>query len=372
MRILFVSNGHGETAIAARIARELRAISSAQLDHLPLVGEGATGAELQVIGPRATMPSGGLVAMGNVGNLARDLRAGFAGLLAAQTAFLRREGRAYDAIVAVGDIYALSLALLAGRPVIYVGTAKSVHVAPYGPFERTVLRRAARIFVRDAATAQRLRSEGVAAEAPGNVIADLGAGAEPAASGGVVLLPGSRPQAYRDAVRLAAVIRALADRADGAPGSATLSVAPGLDAATMGRVLAEDGWAVLPARTAPFIARSRAAIVTASFEPIGVLLRAASIAIGQAGTANELAAALGVPVIALELGGREDWYRMRQRKLLGEAMRIVPADPRAAAADIAALIRQPGALAAMRAAGVERMGAPGGARAIAEAVAAAA
>ena len=38
--VLFVSNGHGEAAIADRIAAELHAIApEATLDHLALVGE---------------------------------------------------------------------------------------------------------------------------------------------------------------------------------------------------------------------------------------------------------------------------------------------------------------------------------------------
>jgi uncharacterized protein (TIGR03492 family) len=371
-RVLFVSNGHGESAIAGRIARELHGAGEAvESDHLPLVGLGGDDPALRPVGPRETMPSGGLVAMGNVANLARDVRAGFAALLARQIAFLRSEGGGYDAIVAVGDVYGLSLALVAGPPVIYVGTAKSVFVAPYGPVERAILRRARRIFVRDAQTAERLQAEGVPAEAPGNVIADLRADAVGAEGEPIVLLPGSRSQAYLDAVRLAAVVRAIGDRAGSA--RAVLSIAPALDPATAARLLAEDGWAVVPAAGAPFAARSRKADLTASREPAGALLQHARLVLGQAGTANELAASLGIPVIALGLdaGGREDWYRMRQRKLLGDAMRVVPSDPDAAAAAILTLFEDPGALATMRSAGLQRMGPPGGAGAIARAIAAA-
>ena len=38
-RVLFVSNGHGEAAIAARLADELRARGSCHTDHLALVGD---------------------------------------------------------------------------------------------------------------------------------------------------------------------------------------------------------------------------------------------------------------------------------------------------------------------------------------------
>ncbi len=245
-RILFLANGHGETAIAARIAKEVALLAGpvTGLDLFPIVGTGAGAAPLAVVGPRRAMPSGGLVAMGNVRAFSGDLAAGFAGLFARQIAFLASLGR-YDVVVAVGDAYALALALVARRTTVFVGTAKSVYVAPYGPFERVLLRRAARAFVRDAATAERLRGQGVDAAAPGNVIVDLidaDASAPPGTWLG--LLPGSRSDAYADGTRLAAVLRALAPLRPGLGG--LFSIAPTLDAARFAAELAADGWDIGP------------------------------------------------------------------------------------------------------------------------------
>ena len=228
------------------------------------------------------------------------MRAGFLGLFAQQAAFLRREGPRYDGTIAVGDVYGLALTLLAGRAPVFVGTAKSVYVAPYGRGERVLLRRAARVFVRDLATAADLLRRGVAAEAPGNVIVDL----------------------------------------------------------------LEGGGGALHVRA------GRSSIV-AWRGPLGPLLRGSRLAIGQAGTANEEAAAAGVPIVALGGDGRHGssgWYRMRQHRLLGEALLLVPAEPVAAAAEIDALLDDPGRLAVMSAAGRRRMGPPGGSRAIARAI----
>jgi len=79
------------------------------------------------------------------------------------------------------------------------------------------------------------------------------------------------------------------------------------------------------------------------FDGIGGILDGATLAIGQAGTANEAAAASGVPVVALELAGdrRSGWYRMRQERLLGDALAIVPGESSAAAAAIVALLNDP-------------------------------
>lgn len=353
MRVLFVSNGHGEAAIAKRIARELRARGGARTEHLALVGAGFGDDAFVDVGPQRPMPSGGLVAMGNVRAFAGDLRAGFVALFARQIAFLRGARGRYRAVVAVGDVYALVLARIAAAPTVFVGTAKSVYVASYGPIERGLLRGADAVFVRDEATARFLRARGVEAGAPGNVIVDLLAtDARLPWSGSVriALLPGSRERAYADAVVLAAVTRAVARRIPDL--GAAMSIAPGLDSARFERAIAGDP-PILPWR-----------------DDLGALLRDATIAIGQAGTANEAAAACGVPVVALELDDarRSDWYRMRQARLLGDALAVVPGNVEEAAEAIAALLRDDARRAHMARIGRERMGGSGGAQAIAHAV----
>ena len=355
-RILFISNGHGETAIAARIAAEMLEVARVPLglDLFPLVGLGAGAAPLALVGPRATMPSGGLVAMGNVRAFARDLGAGWLGLFASQVRFLRSVRARYGTIVAVGDAYAAALARLARRPWLFVGTAKSEYVAPYGAIERGIIGAATRVFVRDAATADALRRHGIRAEAPGNVIVDLLAEERRYAWPGpvrIALLPGSRERAYLDAERIAAIVEGVSAQVPGV--AAVLSIAPALD----------------PARFAPLLERHPALGVW--FDGIGGILAGATLAIGQAGTANEAAAASGVPVVALELAGdrRAGWYRMRQERLLADALLVVPGEPAAATAAVVALLNDPGRLARMGAAGRERMGPSGGAAAIARAIA---
>ena len=351
--MLFVTNGHGEAAIAAKIADETRALAAVRTDHFGLVGEALGGAGFADVGPQRAMPSGGLVAMGNVRALARDLGSGFAGLLVRQVRFLYAVRGRYAAIVAVGDAYACALARIAGTPLVFVGTAKSVYVAPYGPGERRILRAARRIFVRDAATAADLRRHGVAAEAPGNVIVDLAAAADARvewrAPLRLALLPGSRERAYADALRIAAVVAAL--RARGIALDAVLSVAPNLD----------------PARFAPALERGGLRAWTG---PLGALLQGATLAVGQSGTANEAAAAHGLPVVALDLDDapRDAWYRKRQMGLLGDALLVVPGDPERAADALAALSSDELRRTRMGALGRERMGGPGGARAIAGAL----
>jgi hypothetical protein len=350
-RILFVSNGHGEIAIASRIAAELRRIGLARTEHFALVGAGRPSAEFPPVGPQRSLPSGGLVAMGNAIALARDVAAGFVPLWLGQRRFLTRFGCRYAAVVAVGDVYCLGMSLAARRPTVFVGTAKSAYVAPYGRFECSVMRRARRVFVRDAATAACARARGVEAEAVGNVIADLAQSSERFAWEGrmrIVVLPGSRSNAYANAARIGAVLGLVARlRAI----EIAVSIAPGIDGS---RILAALG------------------VCARAWEgDLGALFADATLAVGQAGTANEAAAAAGVPVVVLADSHRkEGWYRMRQRKLLDGALVVVFGDSEHAAGEIVALLDDESRRAAMGRIGRERLGEPGGAAAIASAVAA--
>lgn len=374
--ILFVSNGHGEEAIAARIAAELKNLRpDARVDHVALVGEFGHPGPMRDVGPRRAMPSGGLLAMGNVRNIVRDVGGGLVGLTLAQRRFLREARGRYACAAAVGDAFALIMTLQTRAPALFVGTAKSVYVAPYGPLEERVLRRARAVFVRDDATARRLQAHGVAAEAPGNVIVDLFADrddplADTAARGfdpAIVLFPGSRAGAYDEARTLVrAVLPVLRARPKA---GAMMSLAPGLDAERFARVLADGGCAIrFGDERLPFaILEGDRELVRAWRGPIGPLLSRATLVVGQAGTANEAAAAAGVPVVALDDGNRASpWYRRRQRGLLGDALDVVPADPQPAAAAIGALLDDARRRARMGAIGRERMGAAGGARAIAQ------
>lgn len=374
-RVLFVTNGHGEAAIAQRLAAELRSLApQTQCDHLALVGT-VGGAAMHEVGPRRAMPSGGLIAMGNLRNLARDLHAGLAALTLAQARFLRGARDRYDAVVCVGDVYALVMAMLVRRPTIFVGSAKSIEVAPYGRFEARILARAAAVFVRDDPTAARLRRQRVEAEAA-NAIVDLFATpddsrVESATAGFAQLLalfPGSRQSAYDDAQFLLDVTSELAMRREGM--GAVLSIASGLDVSRFARDAQAAGWSVHSSSDyyVPFLLKRGDRTVVRAWEgPLGPLIARAALVLGQAGTANEGAAAAGVPVVAFarERDRRARWYRRRQQGLLGDALRVVPGQLNAAVDAVNALLDDEAARRRMGEIGRARMGRAGGAARIA-------
>ncbi|HEY6486967.1 MAG TPA: hypothetical protein VIX83_11340 [Candidatus Cybelea sp.] len=375
-RLLFVSNGHGEAAIADRIALEVREMEPESIrDHLALVGVSAAES-MREVGPRRAMPSGGLIAMGNVGNLLRDLRAGLLSLVAAQRRFLRSVRGSYDAVVAVGDVYCLAMARRAQTKTAFVGTAKSVSVAPYGRFEKRLLSRAQVCFVRDGATARALREDGVNVEPSANVIVDLFANARDADAArahagfdpALALFPGSRPSAYGDAAFLLQVVAEVAAAHPAA--GAVLSIAPGLDPQCFATQARRAGWEVrdgLSARIPFVLCANGRAVVRAWNGPLGALLARADLVLGQAGTANEGAAAAGVPVVAFDrerdTGSR--WYRRRQQGLLDGALAVLPGDLPTAVGGVLDLLNDPDRRARMAEIGRARMGSPGGARRIA-------
>lgn len=379
--ILLVSNGYGEAAIAGYLASEIAARApDAMIEHFPLVGRLDPSAALtKSVGPQAQMPSGGLIAYWNVRNLVRDARAGLLSLTLRQFGFLARQ-RGRSVIVAVGDVYCLAACLLfARRPTIFVATAKSEHVAGHSALELAIARRARVVFARDAGTANALATRGVPARYAGNLMmdglaasgADLGAAADAVRIG---VLPGSRADAPSNAAasirRLALVAAQLAPQ----PVHALVSLAPSVDPEAMLAALAGAGAALTPTgRESGLIARGRAAGLDVSVVAgdIGDLLTQSAIVLGQAGTGNEQAAGLGKPVIAASPDGdrgRIGWYRMRQQRLLGDALLVLPDEDRAFADGVVRLLGDAARMRAMGEVGRERMGGPGGAAAAAEAV----
>ncbi len=317
--------------------------------------------------------------MGNVGNLVRDLRAGLLALIVQQRRFLRKARGRYDLAIAVGDAYALGMALTAKVPAIFVGTAKSVYVAPYGRLERRLLARALRRFVRDEPTAERLRGQGLIVEPAANVIVDLFAGDSDAriveatrdVTPLVVMLPGSRAGAYADAVFLLGVVRELLPRYPELGG--VLSIAAGLEASHFADDAARGGWEVGAGSGDVVFTLShggRRAVVAWTGSLAAVFARA-TLVLGQAGTANEGAAAQGLPVVAFagERWGASRWYRRRQQGLLGDALAVVPRKLPDAVNAVTQLLDDLSRRRRMGDAGRARMGAAGAAGRIADTIA---
>lgn len=376
--LLVVCNGRGEDYIAARVLERLAAIApEVSASAFPLVGTGdqLAAAGVDVVGPRRAMPSGGFT-MHSPGVLWRDLRAGLLDLTIRQAAFLRRQKP--DAVFVVGDVYAQAQAALVPAPRRVLQTLVSAHHAGGGPAvlryfmegfrapELWLMRRADKVYARDAATARLLTRAGVRAAHLGNPMMD-GLAAPPLVAGDdvrapvVALLPGSRGQAERsvELMRLALSLSA---------------PVVGLVAWTADRVPSRpEGWEAEDARVPGVLAawRQGEARLWWTRDRFASVLAAADAVIGTAGTANEQAVGLGLPVVAFPVPPfYGEPYMRNQKRLLEGALLTTEAEPERIAAMLRLALTDAGVRERARRTGVERMGGPGASRALAEDLAA--
>jgi uncharacterized protein (TIGR03492 family) len=351
-RWLFVSNGHGEDHVGAMLAGALRSRRpDLELAALPLVGTGSAyaAAGVDLLDPRARLPSGGLT-MHAPSLLWSDLRAGLVRLTLAQCRALRRAEARH--VVVVGDVYAHALASLVDAPRSVVQTLVSVHMrvpgrVPLGPrrfmegihgVERRLMRgRVLAVYPRDGDTAAWLRARGVAhARWLGNPMMDGVHGGRPIAGltgrRVVALLPGSREHAFTS---VALMLDALT-----ASGPIVGLVAWTHDAVPP----PPPGWLSVERAERGLLAawRHRDAEVWWLAERFPDVLASAQGALGTTGTAQEQAAGLGLPVVTFvqpPLHGHA--FVANQQRLLGPALRIVAADAAAVAGAVVAAL-EPG------------------------------
>jgi uncharacterized protein (TIGR03492 family) len=376
-RLLVLSNGAGEDAIAAKILARLPTEVRDCVLCCPLVGPGkALEGHHELAGPRVLPPSEGLFRE-SISLVVQDLWQGVLAGHFRQLAFLRRERSRFGLVVAVGDLFPVLWAGLAGlRPLLFVGTAKSVYHHPYSLPERLMLRHFCdTTIVRDQATAERLSKQSVSARWLGNAMMDevtpTGRPLPLGAEGPVItLLPGSRKEAPEV---LPFQLEALAElRSRFGPLQAAVAAAPGSLPDDLSAACTQQGWALhsCPGEGALGLLERDSLSVPILQGRLGDLLARSSVALGQAGTANEQAAGAGVPVVAYNPRGEKGlrWYRKRQKGLLGDAVKIVPQKLESVVEELASLLADPTERERRGQIGRERMGPSGGTRRMAEAI----
>jgi uncharacterized protein (TIGR03492 family) len=358
MRVLIVSNGYGEDAMGAVLGRALRKHGAEVLAY-PLVGLGHAyqGEGIPVLDPRRTLPTAGFGFRTGWREAWEDLRAGWVSLTLVQRRTLQRQRGACDEVVAVGDLFCLWMAAATGIRPVYLPTAKSEYTEPHEPWELLLIRRWARhSFPRDPLTAERYRKAGLAAAYVGNLMMDcleFGKEAfgyapdEPV----VLLLPGSRrdaPANFRLLLQTAARVAAVHPEVRW-----LCALSPTVDPTSLARAAGAE---LLEGQMAWGGLRVR---ITRSFTDAA---NQATVVLGMSGTANEQAAGLGKPVVALPGPGPQFTRKFLalQARLLGEA--LVPAEgPEEAARAVLRLLANPEERARRGEAGRARMGPPGGA-----------
>lgn len=403
-----MSNGHGEDTVGAALAAQVRELAGSQAEIVawPIVGLGAaySAADIAVVGPRRELPSGGLGYL-NPTLILHDVVVGGLGLVLRQFAFAWHNKETFDGVVGVGDRVTLLVNhYILKRPMVWVAIADSVRYLPAGrEVGNPRMWRAMRsptcraVFARDPETRDSLKRLGIGAEYVGNPMMDLvGPEGSRSARGAsclsdllrsagvpdegpfVVLLPGSRDDAYLNLADQLEAFRSLVQLTGGKV-RAAVAWAPGLQIGKLAGPLAEAGW-----RFETIAHRPRAWVGSARWEgngataasphPVpllvglfGDLVRKADVVIGQAGTAVEQAAGLGKPVITFPGRGSQVPLRFLrgQQQMLGEAIMIVERHPDRVAEAVLKVLTDRNLKERMAAAGRQRMGPPGALRIIA-------
>lgn len=323
--ILVASNGYGEDAIGVILADKLRnRFKAANVNAYVCVGSGKhyRNNGINVISPICDMPSGGIVKY-SIKDFIKDIRYGLGGSIMEQLRTLRGGIGKYRTPICVGDVYLLMHMLLGqGMSPLLVATAKTVHLHGHLKIEKWLLRHRSRmVWTRDIETAESLKEAGVNVVFKGNPIMDL---AEDTTDGGflwnedstykILLLPGSRPRAYDDVKMILKTAEKLASMLKS---QFVLALAPTIDITKL--VQSAKGWVYKQDTQILYNKYVKIKVYEGGVVPPA---READLLIGLGGTANQLCAGFGVPVISIIEKGK-----LRQKKLLREAEILVEATP---------------------------------------------
>ena len=353
-RIVIASNGYGEDAIGVTLAQKLREkLPASEICAFPLVGKGDAyiQAGFPVKSAPSVTPSGGVLKY-SLKDLWGDMRAGLLKHVRAQLADWKKIARTVRTPVCVGDVYLLLHTLWgSGARPMFCATAKTVYLSGHWRIERALINRfTLRTWTRDAKSAEQLGKRAVYSGSP---VMDL-LGEHNYVKGEVILLlPGSRMRACKD-------VKLLLDAAEELSISGEekfrMVLAPTLPDAEFLEACLSYGWRVNDGR----LLRGRVSI-DLTREGVASASEGVKILIGLGGTANQLCAGLGIPVISIDEKGKRV-----QKKLLGDSELLVEADGHALAECALRVLRDAELYGKMSRAGRERMGSPGACEDMAE------
>ncbi|MBV8886248.1 MAG: hypothetical protein JO235_19965 [Chroococcidiopsidaceae cyanobacterium CP_BM_RX_35] len=414
LRLLCLSNGHGEDAIAVRILQELQQYPTPpELFALPLVGEGQAYRQVGIppIGRVQAMPSGGFVYMDGR-QLVQDLRGGLLQLTLEQLWTVRAWAKQGGVILAVGDIVPLLFAWLSGATYAFVGTARSEYYlrdetslipqrqwlgrlegwsgSVYHPWERWLMSRphCKAVFPRDSLTTKTLQKWSIPVFDLGNPMMDK---LEPSYSRQkfydlelehqerertltIILLPGSRaPEAYTNWQQILVGVAALLESYQERKLLFLGAIAPGLSLEPLCQILLDSGFKAvesehslpIPNRDTLTFSYKNGSCILAQ-HAYNDFLHMADVAITMTGTATEQFVGLGKPAIVIPGKGPQftPAFAEAQSRLLGPSVILVE-QPRQVGKAVQSLLNDPDRLQLIAENGCRRMGKPGAARSIA-------
>lgn len=394
MKLLVLSNGHGEDEIAVRIIEQLQIVThKVEIAALPIVGQGYAYSKLNIpiTGRVQQMPSGGFIYMG--GNpLWSDIRGGLIQLTIEQLRLVRHWGQENTAILAVGDIVPLLYAWLSKANYAFVGTAKSEYYlrdetewlaqtswlerkigSVYLPWERWLMSRRTckAVFPRDSLTTEILQKWSIPAYDKGNPMMDgVTASYQPVKLEqlNVLLLPGSRmPEALRNWQQILTSLSSLIKIFPPEKLQFLGAIAPALNLKAFIEEADAQGWETITEQPQTVTLTKGKISLILSQNSYQQFLQQANIAIAMAGTATEQFVGLGKPAVIIPGEGPQFTYAFAeaQSRLLGCSIMMVESIDQVGTA-IAKIVNNPQLLAKIALNGRRRMGESGAALRIAQ------
>ncbi|GBF78640.1 lipid-A-disaccharide synthase-related protein [Aphanothece sacrum] len=387
-QVLFISNGHGEDLNASLILQALVKISPKfRVSAMPLVGKGNPYRRLGVdlITQTQTLPSGGIFYM-NPLTLLQDLSAGLIKLTIEQIRTLLNYSPQCDLIVAVGDIFPITMAYITGRP--YVAFIVSTSSFYEGKIRLPLItewclrsRRCLAVFTRDSFTAKDLQKRGMKkAIFAGYPIMDVltptgqDLGLKPN-SPVIALLPGSRLPEALDNLTLQLRVCQILDQLE--EFQFRVALVPSITETQLEGLANQQGWDYYSPGKLIKKEDNKTIIVDCYYHAFADILDHCDLAIGMAGTAVEQVVGLGKPVIQLPGKGPQFTYAFAeaQMRLLGTSVITIGKNPNnpaifnQAAHKIQEVLKDTNYLKNCIKNGDERVGKKGGSEAIAKIIA---
>ena len=349
--IIIASNGYGEDAIGVMLAKKFkRRLSHSNISAFPLVGKGDaySQAGFAIKSAPSVTPSGGVVKY-SLKDLLGDMRAGLLKHVNAQLKDWKKIAGRIRTPVCVGDVYLLLHTLWgAGTRPMFCATAKTVYLSGHWRIERALINRfTLRTWTRDEESAKQLGKRAVYSGSP---IMDLlyedDEEIHEHVKGNVILLlPGSRKRACNDVKLILDAVKIIAKNES----HFRMVLAPTLPLDEFFDSCRALGWTVKDDTLVLDDIH-----IELTNEPIARAVDGVKILLGLGGTANQLCAGLGIPVISIDEKGKRV-----QKKLLGDSEILVRADAKVLADTLMHVLNDESLYESMSNAGVQRMGKPG-------------
>ncbi|MBR1486607.1 MAG: tetraacyldisaccharide 4'-kinase, partial [Synergistaceae bacterium] len=343
------SNGYGEDAIGVILAKKLREkLPDSKISAFPLVGRGDayTKENFEIKAALSVTPSGGVLKY-SLKDLFGDMRAGLLKQVRAQLKDWQKIRTKIKTPICVGDVYLILHTLFgSGARPMFAATAKTVYLGGHWRLEKFLINRfTLKTWTRDLKSAEQLGKKAVYSGSP---IMDLLCESDKEYRRGdvILLLPGSRARANRDVKLLLDAAEIINENGEK---NFRMILAPTLNFEEFFASCETYGW---KKNNDELIKNS--VKINLSFDSVAKSVDGVKILLGLGGTANQLCAGLGIPVISIDEKGKRV-----QKKLLGDCEILVPADSEKLAECVLKVLRDENLYKFMSDSGRERMGTPG-------------